>query len=118
MLPSHAASLCSSLGHEVEEAFPAVNGDMVTNCFQVMWSAGCAWGIEGLSLVARRKPTSEEFEPFTWAFYEMGKKQTASTYLLALYMLQRVSRDIARFFLKYDVALTPILAEPRYLTRL
>jgi len=107
-----AASLCASLGHEVEEAIPAVNGDLVTNCFQVMWSAGCAWAIEGMSLATRRKPTSDEFEPFTWAFYEMGKKQTASTYLLALSMLQRISRDIARFFLKYDVLLTPTLAEP------
>ena len=107
-----AASLCASLGHEVEEAFPAVNADIVTNCFQIMWSAGCAWAIEGMALATRRKPTQDEFEPFTWALYEMGKKQTASTYLLALSMLQRISRIIAGFFLKYDMVLTPTLAEP------
>ena len=106
------ASLCASLGHEVEEAAPNINGQLLTQAFMVLWSGGCAWTIDGLSFATGQKPSPDHFEPLTWALYEIGQKQSASAYLLSLTMLQRVSRDIARFFQKYDVWLTPTLSEP------
>ena len=107
-----AAKLCASLGHEVEEAAPVVPGELLTQNFMVLWSGGCAWMIDGLGLATGRKPVPDQFELLTWALYEMGQRQSASTYLLSLTLLQRVARDIARFFLKYDVWLTPTLTEP------
>ncbi len=107
-----AASLCADLGHEVMEASPEINGEMVTRAFMVIWSAGCAWTIDGIGLVTGRRPTPDQFEPLTWALYEMGRQQSASTYLLSLSFLQRVARNIAQFFQRYDVLLTPTLAEP------
>jgi len=107
-----AAALCAELGHEVVEAAPEVNGEGVTQTFMVLWSAGCAWSIDGMGLVTGKTPTQDQFEPLTWALYEMGRQQRASSYLLSLAFLQRVARDIARFFLKYDVWLTPTLSEP------
>jgi len=107
-----AAALCAELGHEVVEAAPEVNGEGVTQTFMVLWSAGCAWSIDGMGLVTGKTPTQDQFEPLTWALYEMGRQQSASSYLLSLAFLQRVARDIARFFLKYDVWLTPTLSEP------
>jgi amidase len=107
-----AVALCSDLGHEVIEAAPEINGEMVTQSFMVLWSAGCAWTIDGLGLVTGQVPSQDKFEPLTWALYEMGRKQSASSYLLSLSLLQRVARDIGRFFLKYDVWLTPTLSEP------
>ncbi|MDI6753042.1 MAG: amidase [Thermodesulfobacteriota bacterium] len=107
-----AASLCAGLGHEVEEAAPQVNGQLLTQAFMVLWSGGCAWTIDGLGLATGQKPSPDQFEPLTWALYEMGQKQSASAYLLSLTLLQRISRDVARFFLKYDVLLTPTLGEP------
>lgn len=107
-----AASLCADLGHEVVEAFPEINGEMVRQAFMVIWSAGCTWIIDALGLATKRSPKPEQFEPLTWALYEMGRKQSASSYLLSLTFLQRVAREIARFFQKVDVMLTPTLAEP------
>jgi len=107
-----AASLCADLGHEVVETAPQVNGELVTQSFMTLWSAGCAWTMDGLTLAMGQAPTQEKFEPLTWALYEMGRKQSASSYLLSLTFLQRVARDIARFFLKHDVVLTPTLGEP------
>jgi amidase len=107
-----AASLCASLGHVVEEAAPGVNGQLLTQAFTALWSGGCAWTIDGLGFATGRTPTRDQFEPLTWALYEMGRKQSASAYLLSLTLLQRAARDIARFFLKYDVWLTPTLSEP------
>jgi amidase len=107
-----AASLCADLGHEVVETAPQINEELVTQSFMTLWSAGCAWTIDGLGLVTGQTPTQDKFEPLTWALYEMGRQQSASSYLLSLTLLQRVARDIARFFLKYDVMLTPTLGEP------
>jgi len=107
-----AAKLCASLGHEVEEAAPELPEQMISQSFRVLWSAGCAFTIDGLSFVAGKAPNPDEFEPLTWALYSMGKKQEASAYLLALALLQRFSREVARFFLRYDLLLTPTLSEP------
>jgi amidase len=109
---SEAAALCASLGHEVVEAAPSVNAEMVTRSFLVLWSSGFAWSIDGIGLATGRPPSSDQFEPLTWGLYEMGRQQSASAYLLSLTFLQRVARDIARFFLKYDLLLTPTLSEP------
>ena len=107
-----AAALCADLGHDVVEAAPSVPGELVIQAFITLWSAGCAWTIDGMALVAGRTPTPDQFEPLTWALYEMGRQQSASAYLLAVTALQRVARDIAHFFVNYDVWLTPTLAEP------
>lgn len=107
-----AVSLCQSLGHEMEEAAPSINAPLLTQAFMTLWSGGCAWSIDSLSLVLGQKPAPEFFEPLTWALYEMGKKQTASSYLLSLTLLQRISREVAKFFAEYDLWLTPTLAMP------
>jgi amidase len=107
-----AANLCAELGHELVEVSPEINGELVTQAFMVLWSAGCAWTINGMGLVTGRIPKQNQFEPLTWALYEMGRQQTASSYLLSLTFLQRVAREIGRFFLKYDIWLTPTLGEP------
>lgn len=105
------AALCIDLGHEVVEVTPDVSGDLVTQSFITLWSAGCAWTIDGMALVTGRTSTTDDFEPLTWALYEMGRQQSAPVYLLALAALQGLSREIARFFIDYDVWLTPTLAE-------
>jgi amidase len=107
-----AATLCADLGHEIVEVAPEVNGELLTKYFMTLWSAGCAWTIDGFGLETGQAPTKDQFEPLTWALYEMGRQQSASSYLLSLTFLQRVARDIARFFLKYDLWLTPTLGEP------
>jgi amidase len=107
-----AAQLCSNLGHEVVEAAPEVSGDLVTQMFVTLWSAGCAWTIDGMAFLTGRAATPDQFEPLTWALCEMGRQQSASAYLVAVAVLQRVSRDIGHFFVNHDVWLTPTLAEP------
>jgi amidase len=107
-----AARLCSELGHDLIEAAPALNGEMITPMFMTLWSAGLAWTINGMAYVTRQTPAPEKFEPMTWALYQMGLKQSAADYLLAVQWLQSLSRDVARFMSVYDVWLTPTLGEP------
>ena len=100
------AKLCADLGHEVEEAALTVNGDMVSYGFSVLWSAGCGATLKVLG------STKDQVEPLTWALKEMSDNFSAADYIQALMILQRISRDVARFFLDYDVLLTPTVAEP------
>lgn len=107
-----AAKLCADLGHHVEETTPTVGGDMITQAFMVVFATGCAMSVDALALLTGRTPTPDQFEPLTWAVTEMARQQTAPNYLLSVAILQRISREVARMFLDYDVLLTPTLAEP------
>lgn len=107
-----AARLCSDLGHEVEERAPDLNGDLISQAFMAVWASGAAWSIDGLAMMTGRRPEAEQFEPFTWALYQMGKGISASDYLLAVTGLQQVGRQVAAFLSTYDLWLSPTLAEP------
>lgn len=107
-----AAALCAELGHDVTEAAPPIDGELATRLFITMWAAGCAWTVEGLVHLSGQAPNPDQVEPLTWALYEVGRQYSAADYLLAVGGLQRLVRDIARFFVDYDVWLTPSLAEP------
>lgn len=107
-----AARLCEQLGHEVVEAAPQLNGEMIGKAFMTIWSAGNAWTADSLSFAVGRKPVQEDFEPATWALMEMGRRRTAPDYLLAVQTLQIFARRVAQFMEQYDILLTPTLAEP------
>ncbi|HEY8394868.1 MAG TPA: amidase [Thermaerobacter sp.] len=106
------ARLCEELGHHVEEAAPQVDVEQLLPVFTVIWTAGCTAAVNAMARVTGREPGPDDLEPLTRALYEMGKEQTAPAYLEAVWAMQRVARDVARFFLSYDVLLTPTLAEP------
>ncbi|MBT8365139.1 MAG: amidase [Deltaproteobacteria bacterium] len=101
-----AAGLCADLGHEVEEAALSINAEMAKYAFSVLWSAGTGSTLKALGC------TKDQVEPLTWALKEMSDNFSASDYIHALQTLQTISRDVARFFLDYDVLLTPTVAEP------
>lgn len=107
-----AIRLCSDLGHEVVEAAPKLDGTLMAPMFMIVWSAGCAWTIDGAARALGRQPAPDQFEPGTWALYQMGLAQTGAGYMTALAWIQSASRDVARFMLDYDVWLTPTLGEP------
>lgn len=107
-----AAALCASLGHEVAEAAPTVDGERLFRAFTGVLSAGFAWVIDDWATRTGRKPTPELFEPFVWAFTMRGREPSAPEYLSMVQDLQILSRDVARFFGDHDVWLTPTLGEP------
>jgi len=107
------AKLCQDLGHLVEEATVEVDGPMVNASFVTVFASGGTGAfIRDLAMATGRTPTEEQFEPLTWALYEMSEGIKAADYLLAVGYLQQVSRSVARFMLDYDVWLTPTLSKP------
>jgi amidase len=106
------AKLLGDLGHQVEEAAPVINGDMLVKSFMALWSAGLTWTVQSLSYAVGRMPEEGELEPGTQALYEMGKRVSAPEYLLAVQYLQILGRQIAEFMSGYDLLLTPTLGMP------
>jgi amidase len=107
-----AAALCADLGHEVEEAEMDADTHHMAVCFYRVWLGGSAWTAEFWERETGKTITPEQVEPLTWALIEKGRQTSAGTFLLALGDLQKFSREVARLFTKWDVWLTPTLAEP------
>jgi amidase len=106
-----AAALCAELGHTVEEAPPPVDAS-VLQPFLTVWGGGAAFAIDAFALVTGRLPHEQDFEPLTWALYEMGKRTTAPEYQIAVAMLQIFSREVGRFHETYDCRLSTTLGAP------
>lgn len=107
-----AAKLLMDLGHEVVNAAPAINGEMMWKSFMTIWAAGVTWTIQSANYAVGRMPAEGELEPITMAFDERGKKVTASDYLFSVQCFQILARQIAEFMKNYDVLLTPTLGSP------
>jgi amidase len=107
-----AATLCAELGHDVIEAAPAFDAELLWQSFTNVLSAGFAWAVADWGRRIGRRPTPEFFEPFVWSFTQRGSNISSTEYLLALQNLQKLTRDIARFFVDYDIWLTPTLGGP------
>ncbi len=108
-----AAELCSKLGHEVTETALNVDAAALNQAFITVFTAGgAAFMMQAFAMITGRTPTPDQFEPLTWAVAEMGKQHSAPDYVIAVTMLQQVSRYIARFMVDYELILTPTLAEP------
>jgi amidase len=107
-----AAALCVDLGHDVVEVSPALDEERITQGVISLICASTTAQVDYWAGRVGRTPTADILEPYTWALYEAGRQRLAFDYILGVQDLQRLSRDIARFFLDYDLWLTPTLAEP------
>jgi amidase len=107
-----AAKLCADLGHEVEEAMPALDQSVLVPMFMVLWGANLAAGIDTIAHLTGQAPKPELFEGLTWGLYERGKSVTASGYLMAKDQINLAARAAAKFHETYDMWLSATLGEP------
>jgi amidase len=107
-----AAMLCESMGHQVTEARPQVDGDAFVGHFINVWASGNAWTMLDWEARIGRPATIDDVEPLTWALVEIGRGIDAGHYLQEVQALQSATRDVAALFADYDVLLTPTLGSP------
>ena len=105
------AKLLADLGHEVEEADPAVDGEQIVPTFLTI---SCANMVVNLSSnpAKGRYALPEEVERIVWLAGERGQKIGAADYVRATQTQHRLGRQMAAFMADWDVLLTPGLAEP------
>ena len=107
-----AAKYLTDLGHFVEDA--KFTHDAVAyhkRCVHIF--AGIAnWAVKDWARRIDKRISESDFEPFTWFLYERGQEISSGDYLLIVQDMQRHTRDITRFFDRFDVMLTPTLMIP------
>lgn len=106
------AALLEELGHQVEAAAPDYDDRSFRVAFTTIWFSNLAANIAEVSRLLGRDATESGLEPATLAFGQRGAAHSAAEYVAAVAAIQSISRRVARFFLTYDVLVTPTLATP------
>lgn len=105
-----AARLCASLGHAVEEASPDFDAGAMAQAFRLVFSANTAANVARATGGAPLAPGL--VEPLTAALAEQGARVSAADFIAGLHAMHRQGRRLASFFERYDLWLTPTLAQP------
>jgi amidase len=105
-----AAATLRELGHEVEEASPALPGPDSLEIFIDVFGPQVSLGIAFGELLAGRPPEDDEIEPLTRAVWERARRLSSTEYLTALAQLQALARHTVAFFADWDLLMTPVLA--------
>ena len=105
-----AAKLLASLGHQVEEAEPQVNGMQLAQDFIVMWFANCAATVDAVKVMT--KCGNEGFELDTLAMAAFGRATRANQYVEGYLRWNEYTRQLGEFHQKYDLWMSPTLALP------
>jgi amidase len=104
--------LLQSLGHEVEEATPPVDGEACALAFVTVLAGETRALIEQVSRALGRKPRAADFEAATYSLGLLGHSFSAAAYVDSIATLQLAARKMAPFFERHDVLLTPTLGAP------
>jgi amidase len=106
------AELLESLGHDVEEAAPAFDGETLIEPFVRLWATANLADYREARRFLGREPERDELEVTTWELVEYARRFDGAEVLDALDILNAASRRIAPFFERYDAWVTPTLAQP------
>jgi amidase len=106
------AQLCRSLGHEVREAAPVINGRQFVDDFILLWAAGAADVVNLVKSKAGSTPLDHLLEPLTLDLAQHYASNGQAKLGEAIGRLRGVEQAYAQFFTGWDVMLTPVLAAP------
>lgn len=105
-----AATLLGDLGHTVIEDTPQLEGESFADAFVVVLAGEIATMIRAGEEATGRKARYHDYEPVTWALYNLGMATNASDYGMANRRIALETRKVGHFFEQYDILLTPTLA--------
>jgi len=106
----HAAHLLESLGHDVEQAEPAIDGVALARDFTAVWFA--QMGAQVQAARTALGASSNDFELDTLAMEAVGKSRSAVSYVESYVRWQHYGRSLSEFLARCDVYVTPTMAEP------
>jgi amidase len=104
------AALLESLGHDVDEANPEFDGEVLVDPLVTVWAVGNVEDARDAERILGRPLRRDELEVTTWELVEFGRSRSAVDLADAVAGLGQASRQIGRFFETYDAWVTPTLA--------
>ena len=100
------------LGHHVEEARPDLDVAAMRRVWRVLPASNILNLLRQRGQARGRPAEPGDVEPITWLWGEEGRTYTGADYMATVQGMHRLGRAMGRFFLQYDVLLTPVLADP------
>lgn len=104
------AELLASLGHDVVEAAPAFDGEVLIEPLARVWATSNLVSVRALEAEFGRPIRDDELEITTRELRDYALRFDPADLIDALDRLAAITRDIGTFFERYDVWLTPTLA--------
>ncbi len=108
----NAATLCSGLGHAVEEVALPVDPRRFFAAFGPIMAAGTVERIRARERALGREVTENDLEPLIWERYQADRNNSAEQLYAAMQDIERITRDVALLQETYDVLLSPTLTSP------
>ncbi len=105
------ADLLASLGHHVEEGAPQFNGEVIIEPLGRLWAMSNQASVRNLERVLGRPVRDDDLEITTRELVAYAKGYDAVDLLDVLDELAIASRAIAPFFERFDIWLTPSIAQ-------
>ena len=106
------AGLLERLGHDVEEARPEFDGEVLIEPLVRVWAVANQGAARDAARRLGRPLERDELEITTWELVEYAACFDGADLVTALDELATASRAIAPFFERYDAWVTPTLAQP------
>lgn len=107
------AAQLEALGHQVEEARPAVDAAALSRAYFTQVAVGIAEEIAWFGRLTGRKPGPDDFEPSTWFLNLLGHSLSALQLLEARQAAAEASRVMGEFHQRHDVFVTPTVTHPQ-----
>lgn len=104
------ARLLASLGHEVEEASPKFDYAEFLEAQKIIWAADSAAGLPDIARQMQREIGAETVGSTVLTLHRYGATVSGASLINALATYDEVTRDVGRFFDRYDLLLTPTSA--------
>ncbi|WP_340115647.1 amidase [Pelagibius sp. 7325] len=107
-----AAALAAELGHDVEEAAPEIDHQLLRQAMITIVAANMADALGPDNPLLPEGAREGQVETITWRFAERGATIPAAQYLRAVQAVRQIGERLAAFMTRYDVLMTPTLAQP------
>jgi amidase len=107
-----AARLCESLGHHVEETRPEIETEAWRRATRVIVAANVTSSLETRAAALGRPLAEGDVERMTWDRVVDARRMSAADYARSIHTVHRVGRQVARFFQRYDVLVSPTMCKP------
>lgn len=95
------------LGHAVEHASPAIDGEDIVRVFVPLTTTAVAEVMAG----SGREISRDVVEAVSWTLFQEARRLTALQLAAGFAAANAISRAVGRFFLEYDVLVTPTLGQ-------